>query len=55
MQQSTEKLAGIKVTISKPLIEPSGITFLLPGAMIAISEFDAIRDILVHTRTIRSF
>jgi hypothetical protein len=48
MQQSMEKLAGIKVTISKPLIEPSAITFLLPGAMIAISEYDAIRDILVH-------
>ena len=48
MQQSTENIAGVKVTISKPLSEPSGITFLLPGAMIAIREYDSIRNVLVH-------
>ena len=48
MNRSTTKLAGVNVTISMPSSnEPSGLTFLLPGAMIAIGEYDSIRNILV--------
>lgn len=52
MEQSTANLAGVTVTISTPRYEPSGITFLLPGAMIAISEYDSIRNALIHNNRI---
>lgn len=52
MQQSTAILAGVNVTITTPPNEPSGITFLLPGAMIAISEYDSIRNVLLHKNQI---
>lgn len=50
MQESTATLAGVNVRISKPPNEPSGVTFLLPGAMIAISEYNSIRNVLVKIK-----
>jgi len=47
MAEQCRILAGVTVTISTPSNEPSGVTFLLPGAMIAISEYESIRDALV--------
>jgi len=47
MQQARVKLAGVNVTVSTPPRNPSSATFLLPGAMISISEYNSIRDVLI--------
>jgi hypothetical protein len=52
-------LAGVRVTVSEPLVSSTsqGVTFLLPGAMIAVSEYNPWRDLLVHEchQTVLSF
>lgn len=47
MQQARVTLAGVSVLVSTPPRKPTNVTFLLPGAMIAISEYDSIRNVLV--------
>ena len=47
------RLAGVKTTISWPVeASPSkvidGVVFLLPGAMISISEYNSLRDIILQ-------
>lgn len=44
------RLAGIKVTLSWPSKEPKakGVTFLLPGSMIKISEYNGLRDVILQ-------
>lgn len=47
-------LAGVKTTISWPVeASPSkvidGVVFLLPGAMISISEYNSLRDVILQT------
>lgn len=47
MKQTTEQLAGVTITISTPTGTAKGVTFLLPGSMIAIGEYNQTRDVLV--------
>ena len=53
MEQSSRRLlAGVNVTLSAPSNEPDGVTFLLPGAMIAIQKYNSIRDVLLKKNQI---
>lgn len=46
------RLAGVTTTLSWPsndsTIAPDGVTFLLPGAMVSISEYDGLRDVILQ-------
>mmetsp|Transcript_5244 Transcript_5244/g.11392 ORF Transcript_5244/g.11392 Transcript_5244/m.11392 type:complete len:282 (+) Transcript_5244:148-993(+) len=46
------RLAGVRVTLSWPsddsAFAPAGVTFLLPGAMISISEYGGLRDVVLQ-------
>lgn len=46
------KIAGVSVTVSEPDDAPLGVTFLLPGAMVQLSEYDSTRDVLLERRQI---
>ncbi|KAL9187275.1 hypothetical protein ACHAXT_001378 [Thalassiosira profunda] len=45
------KIGGVNVTLSWPSDDasasPAGVAFLLPGAMISISEYDGLRDVIL--------
>lgn len=49
-REETKRIAGVNVTLSWPSSkdESRGVTFLLPGAMIAISEYNGLRDVILE-------
>lgn len=47
MTEEFTTLAGVNVTISRPNNRPTGVTFLLPGSMVPVSEYNSTRDVLV--------
>lgn len=51
-REERKRLAGVDVTLSWPssadgAVPPQGVTFLLPGANIKISEYNGLRDVIV--------
>ena len=51
-RQERRRVAGVSVTLSWPTTKSDapvhGVTFLLPGAMISISEFNSVRDVIIE-------
>lgn len=51
MRQETRRIGGVEVTLFWPDDDDDnkvqGVTFLLPGSMIQISEYNGIRDVLL--------
>ena len=50
LRDRRRRVAGVSVTLSWPKSDApvNGVTFLLPGAMISISEFNSVRDIIIE-------
>ncbi|KAG7352024.1 hypothetical protein IV203_008072 [Nitzschia inconspicua] len=51
MRQETREIAGVNVTLSWPTDDDlivKGVTFLLPGSMVSISEYNGLRDVLIE-------
>mmetsp|Transcript_28216 Transcript_28216/g.47958 ORF Transcript_28216/g.47958 Transcript_28216/m.47958 type:complete len:262 (-) Transcript_28216:1533-2318(-) len=50
--EETKRVAGINVTLSWPSKDesssPRGVTFLLTGAMISLSEYKGLRDVILE-------
>ena len=42
------RLAGVKTTITWPAEEAKDVVFLLPGAMVSISEYNSLRDVILQ-------
>jgi hypothetical protein len=47
-EERTQKIAGVDVTISKPYCTPTGVTFLLPGTLIDINEYNSTKNVLLE-------
>lgn len=51
MRQETRRIAGVEVTLSWPDEDDDNkvqdVTFLLPGSMVQISEYNGLRDVLL--------
>mmetsp|Transcript_12817 Transcript_12817/g.22516 ORF Transcript_12817/g.22516 Transcript_12817/m.22516 type:complete len:289 (+) Transcript_12817:42-908(+) len=51
-REERKRVAGVNVTLSWPSKDasapPKGVTFLLPGAMISISEYNGLRDVILE-------
>mmetsp|Transcript_38576 Transcript_38576/g.83126 ORF Transcript_38576/g.83126 Transcript_38576/m.83126 type:complete len:305 (-) Transcript_38576:608-1522(-) len=58
VQEETKRVAGVNVTLSWPTkkndnssttsSQPKGVVFLLPGAMISLSEYKGLRDAILE-------
>uniref|UniRef100_A0A7S4JMH4 Chlorophyllase n=1 Tax=Odontella aurita TaxID=265563 RepID=A0A7S4JMH4_9STRA len=46
MTEENATIGGVKVTISRP-DNPTGVTFLLPGSMIPLSEYKTTKNVLL--------
>ena len=55
-REERQRVAGVDVTLSWPspsaddAAPPAGVTFLLPGANVKISEYDGLRDVILGRR-----
>jgi len=45
--EEEREIAGCRVVVTKPLVKPLGVTFLLTAANIPLSKYDSIRDALI--------